>query len=66
MSAIKCYSTSELRFTAKCDFCSKSADYLWLLFESQDGTNHICNECVDKMMETMYCIADGCDGEAVD
>jgi hypothetical protein len=66
MSGIKCYSSCGLRFVAKCDFCGKSAEYVWLLFESSDGKNHICNECVQDMMETMCCIADGCDDEVVD
>lgn len=66
MSGTKCIMTrnSELRFTARCDFCGKGAEYVWLLFESADGKNHICSECVHEMMETMYRIADGFEEDA--
>lgn len=59
MSETTCYMTRGLQFTARCDFCGKSAKYIWLLFESADGKKHICNECVYEMMKTMYCVADG-------
>lgn len=59
MSSTKAIVTRGLRFVAKCDFCGKSSEYVWLLFESRDGKNHICNECVQAMVETMYRIADG-------
>ena len=65
MSGITVTKTRGLRFVARCDFCGKNAESVWLLFESSDGKNHICNECVQEMIETMYCIADGCGGEVV-
>ena len=59
MSGITCIESRGLRYVARCDFCGKAAEYVWLLFESADGKNHICNECVQEMMETMCCVADG-------
>ena len=59
MSGMKCIKTRGLKFVARCDFCGKAAEYVWLLFESADGKNHICNECVQEMTETMCCVADG-------
>ena len=63
MSGTTCTMTRGLQFIARCDFCGKKSEYVWLLFESGDGKNHICNECVQEMMETMYCIADGLNDE---
>ena len=53
MSGITVTETRGLRFVARCDFCGTSAEYAWLLFESSDGKNHICNECLMKMFHHM-------------
>lgn len=53
MSGITAIETRGLKFTARCDFCGKSAEYAWLLFESRDGKNHVCNDCVCAMCQAM-------------
>ena len=53
MSEINVMKTRGMRFVARCDFCGKSAEYVWLLFESNDGKNHVCNECVSAMRQVM-------------
>ena len=45
--------TLGLKLTIRCDFCGKKAEYAWMLFESSDGKNHICDECVSEMMQVM-------------
>lgn len=53
-SGISVTQTRGLRLTVRCDFCGRSAEYAWLLFQSADGKNHVCNDCVCRMMQAMY------------
>lgn len=46
--------TRGLKLMVRCDFCGQSAEHVWLLFQSADGKNHVCNDCVCKMMQAMY------------